>query len=208
MGERVTAGESTTVSLRRAPLSMIKERIEGVSGLHIDQDEVRHIKKFLWPEEVVELTIKQRKFRPGGSLITPTTFVATNKRLIILNRTRLGIRKNYEVIPYRYITAVKMEHGLWSCSVIIRVSSVESADTGHQGEVIGGIRWREAETLVHYLNKRIMHSHSESEAGHAAPKSQPAPDTKFCTDCGAKNPAQAKFCSSCGIQMTSIAYIG
>lgn len=187
------------VSLRRAAVSEIKGRIGGISGMHVDEREVDEVRKFLWPDETVELTIKQRKLRPGGSLITPTSFVATNKRLIIVNRTRLGIRKDFEVIPYRYITAVKLQHGIMSCSVLIRVSSVESGDTGGQAEAIGGIRPREADTLVHYLNKKIMESHhAPADERQKAPAKEVQQSSKFCTECGARNHVLAKFCAACG----------
>ena len=195
----MTAGETKLVSLRRAAVSEIKGRITGTGGMHVDEREVEDVRKFLWPDERVELTIRQRKLRPGGSLITPTSFVATNKRLIIINRTRMGMRKDFEVIPYRYITAVKLQHGMMSCSVLIRVSSVESGDAGGQAEAIGGIRPREAETLVHYLNKKIMESHhSPAEEKQKGPAREAQQSSKFCIECGARNPVLAKFCAACG----------
>lgn len=195
----MVVAETKLVSLRRAAVSEIKGRIGGISGMHVDEREVDEVRKFLWPDEKVELTVKQRKLRPGGSLITPTSFVATNKRLIIVNRTRLGIRKDFEVIPYRYITAVKLLHGIMSCSVVIRVSSVESGDAGGQAEAIGGIRPREAETLVHYLNNRIMESHGPVAGERLkAPAAEAQQSSKFCTECGARNNIMAKFCAACG----------
>ncbi|MDE1811145.1 MAG: PH domain-containing protein, partial [Candidatus Micrarchaeota archaeon] len=169
-----------------------------VHKMHVDQREVGEVRKFLGPEEVVEMTVRQRKLRPGGSLITPTSFIATNRRLMIINRTRFGIRKDYEVILYRNITAVKLAHGLFSCSVLIRVSNADTSDGQGQQEAIGGIRPREAEALTHYLNKKIINAHQADRQDAPSKQDSPQADSKFCIQCGSKNSVLAKFCAACG----------
>ena len=42
------------------------------------------LKGILWPGESVELAVEQRRVGLGGSVTTPTTVVATDKRLISL----------------------------------------------------------------------------------------------------------------------------
>ncbi|HVC58656.1 MAG TPA: PH domain-containing protein [Candidatus Acidoferrales bacterium] len=187
-----------TVSLRRLTALEKMDDSPVPKSMHVDEREVDEVRRFLWPGETVELTVKQRKIRPGGSLITPTSFVATNKRLIIINRTRLGVRKDFEVIPYRYITAVKLLHGLFSCSVLIRVSSVDSGDGKGQNEAIGGIRPSEAEVLVHFLNKRMIEVHQQTDKQKTPEPAEQKLEVRFCTECGSKNSAIAKFCASCG----------
>ena len=155
----MATAEAKMASLRRVPAVENMPLASDVHKMYVDQKEVNEVRKFLGPDEVVEMTVRQRKLRPGGSMITPTSFIATNRRLMIINRTRLGIRKDYEVILYRNITAVKLAHGLFSCSVLIRVSNADTGDGQGQQEAIGGIRPKEAEALTHYLNKKIINAH-------------------------------------------------
>ncbi len=47
--------------------------------------------------------------------------IVTNKRIIIINRATLGIRKDFETIPFTQITSVRLEKGIISSSVFVRV---------------------------------------------------------------------------------------
>ncbi|MDE1870430.1 MAG: PH domain-containing protein, partial [Candidatus Micrarchaeota archaeon] len=91
----------------------------------VDSREAEIVRHLLMPAERVEGTIKQRKLRPGGDLLTPTTLVATDRRLIIIYRTTLGMRKYYEIIPYRRITSVRIEHGIMSSSLHLNILGVD-----------------------------------------------------------------------------------
>ena len=48
--------------------------------------------------------------KPGGSaLATPNIVFATDKQVLIRNRTMLGMRENIEDMPYDKMVSVKLE---------------------------------------------------------------------------------------------------
>lgn len=88
-----------------------------------DKDELDEIKKIadrLDPDEKVLLVAKQARVRPGGSLATPNTIFATEKRLIIRDPSALGLRQSVEDIGYDKITSARLEKGVFSSKIIIR----------------------------------------------------------------------------------------
>jgi hypothetical protein len=97
--------------------------------MNVDQDELKAVKDILWQGEQVRGTFKQRMIGPGGSVTVPTSVIVTDNRVIIVNRATLGFRKDYEVIPYPKITSVRLEGGIISSSVFIRVEGYDR-DTG------------------------------------------------------------------------------
>jgi hypothetical protein len=170
----------------------------------IDQSEIQAAKSVLWPNENVEITVTQRRVGPGGSMTTPTTVIATDKRLIILNRASLGIRRDYEVIPYKQITSIRLEHGIISSSVFIRVQGYDR-DTGllqkgkEEGE-IDGLRNAEAHELADYLNRKVYEEDAPEDEG-PAPVDKAIGAYVYCSQCGTKDSADAKFCSKCGAKL-------
>jgi hypothetical protein len=120
-------------------------------------------RNILWPEETVLVTATERRIGPGGALITPTTVIATDKRMIIINRATFGIRSDYEAIPYSKITSVRMEKGIISSSVFLRVSGYTSAGAGERGFLkpgeqegeISGLRQNDAKALADFIGKMI-----------------------------------------------------
>lgn len=178
----------------------------------IADNEVRAVRKILWPDESVELTIKQRRLRPGGSLLTPTTFVVTNRRLIIVERSRYGIRKNYEVIPHKNITGVRLDHGIFSSSVFVRIPGY-SAEEGkfksglEEGE-IDGLRYKDAVVLADLLNEKVTERERKEEAKDIAimerhMDSRPGMYV-YCNNCGRKDNAGDTFCKYCGARLGHI----
>lgn len=165
------------------------------------------LKGILWPDERVELAVEQRRVGPGGSVTTPTTVAITDRRLIILNRATLGIRKDYEVIPYARITSVRLERGIISSSVFIRVEGYDR-DKGllkggdEEGE-IDGLRGGDAAALADSLNKKVNIKQDTSKQNEATGQQQRDGSGAyvFCSSCGARCGIGAKFCSSCGAPM-------
>ena len=145
--------------------------------------------------------IKQRKFGPGGDILTPTTIAATEKRLIIVYRTSLGMRKYYEVIPYRRITSVRIEHGLISSSLhfhVLGVDSEKQVRTGKSEGVIDGLRENEATSFGKFINRKISDVSSDLPSPHDV-DSELNPITEiFCRVCGARELSSSKFCRNCG----------
>lgn len=181
--------------------------------MNIDPTELNLARKVLWPDETVEGTIKQRRFMPGGSLITPTTVVVTDKRLIIINRASLGLRQDYEVVPYNAIVSVRLEHGIITSTVFVRVQGYE-ADKGllgggkQEGE-IDGLKNKDAVELSDYINKKIE-ERLDAQADVDKEISKQHLDSGvgayvYCNKCGTKNTASAKFCAKCGASIAKAA---
>ena len=84
-------------------------------------DEIEKIKDALRPGEEVLLVGKQSRIRPGGSLITPNTILATNQRILIRNPAMLGLSTSVEAYIYKNITGVTVKKGVFSSKVFITV---------------------------------------------------------------------------------------
>ncbi|MDE1846037.1 MAG: PH domain-containing protein [Candidatus Micrarchaeota archaeon] len=174
-------------------------------GLHsvggstlVDKHEASVVEHLLMSGEKVLMTIKQRKFGPGGDFITPTTLAATERRLIVVYRTSFGIRKYYEAIPYRRITSVRIEHGIFSSSLHLHVLGVESdklMSTGKFEGVIDGLRPEEASAFGNFINKKISDASPEMQRDLDI---EPAATDIFCSSCGMKELSSSKFCRNCG----------
>jgi hypothetical protein len=172
----------------------------------VDAEEAKLVAGLLWAEEIVEETAKQRRIGPGGSVTAPTSVVCTNKRLIIVNRATLGLRKDYEVIQYRQITSVRLERGIVSSSVFIRVQGYDR-DKGllaagkEEGE-IDGLRNNEAAHLADYLNKKIAAVvELPIKTGQQDQVDSAAGAYVYCTKCGNKDRAGVKYCENCGAKL-------
>ena len=109
-----------------------------------DKDELEEIRKIanrLGQDEKVRLVAKQSRMRPGGSaLATPNIVFATDRRVIIRNPTMLGMRENIEDIPYDKMTSVKLEKGVFSCTILIRAPGLSemSRVSKHSGLIAWG----------------------------------------------------------------------
>jgi hypothetical protein len=112
-----------------------------------DKDELEEIRKIanrLDQDEKVRLVAKQSRVRPGGSaLATPNIVFATDKRIIIRNPTMLGMRENIEDIPYDKMTSVKLEKGVFSSTILIRVPGL--SEISRVSKSSGLIAWGRGE---------------------------------------------------------------
>jgi hypothetical protein len=107
-------------------------------------EEIRKIANRLDQDEKVRLVAKQSRVRPGGSaLATPNIVFATDKRIIIRNPTMLGMRENIEDIPYDKMTSVKLEKGVFSSTILIRVPGL--SEMSRVGKSSGLIAWGRGE---------------------------------------------------------------
>lgn len=169
----------------------------------IDQGDVNSVKSILWPDEQVGVTARQRRVGPGGSVTVPTSIIATDKRIIILNRATLGMRQDYEVIPYKQVASVRLEHGIISSTVFIRVQGYDRDQgllkNGKEEGEIDGLNNKDAQALSDFINKQIeepgQEGESEGDAGSAVG------GYIYCTKCGMKNPTGSAFCSKCGAKL-------
>ncbi|MDE1804166.1 MAG: zinc ribbon domain-containing protein [Candidatus Micrarchaeota archaeon] len=180
-----------------------------------EHGEFSDIRELLAPNERIEAQATQRRWGPGGDLTTPITLIATDQKLIIINRTRLGMRKDYEIVQYANVVGTKMIHGFISSSIIIRIRGYKITTKNNKDEIDGFVSG-EAKSLVDYVNRRIGSTPGAAQAAQAAAsapqtngtgqdnggiKISPRGDIEYCPSCGARNIAGSKFCSSCGKKM-------
>ncbi len=175
--------------------------------MQVDQKELEAVKGVLWPGEQVLGTVRQRRVGPGGSLVTPTTVVVTDKRIIIMNRATFGLRQDYEVIPYSAIASVRREHGIISSSVFIRVLGYDKdhglLKSGDEEGEIDGLNNEDAAELADMINQKLE---GKYDAEQKINQMEEQVDSgigayRYCTKCGAKNAGDAKFCAKCGAQL-------
>lgn len=166
--------------------------------------DIKLVERILWQGERALGSFTQRRVGPGGSVTVPTTVIVTDKRLLIVNRATLGFRHDYEVIPYPSIMSVRLEHGIISSSVFIRVLGYDTdkglLKNGRQEGEIDGLRNSDAIELSDFINHQIRN------LADPKPNAGGEIDTGvggyvFCRACGAKNPLGSKFCGSCGKQL-------
>jgi hypothetical protein len=172
--------------------------------MNIDPDDMKVVQRILWPGEQVECTVKQRRIGPGGSIAIPTSVVATDRRIIIVNRATLGLRHDYEVIPYPTIASVRLEHGIISSSVFIRVQGYDTdrglLKNGKQEGEIDGLRNKDAEALANLITMKTQQATAPRQSVQGYPDNNVG-GYVFCTKCGAKNLGASKFCAGCGAQL-------
>jgi hypothetical protein len=175
----------------------------------VKADDIQGVKKILDDGEVVTITATQRRVGPGGALLTPTTIVCTNMRIIIMNRATLGFRNDYESIPYRQITSVRLENGIINGSVFIRVQGYDRdkglLKNGREEGEIDGLRLNDARLIADYINKMMGRFGGGMTSGPMDQFKTPAAtsdsDTVFCSKCGAPNKKGSAFCSKCGAKI-------
>jgi hypothetical protein len=159
----------------------------------IDQAAVNDAKKVLEPDEYVELTVEQRHLGPGGSFLNPTIIIATSKRLLIMNRATLGVKTSFEIILYANITSVKVDKGIFSSSLFIKIEhyDTEKGMKGGKEEMeVDGLNTRDAQMLADLIDNMLF----KAQEG----KKKPSNGERYCAKCGARNDIDAHFCDTCG----------
>lgn len=163
------------------------------------------VKMILTDGEEIELVVMQRRIGPGGALIFPKIIVATGNRIIIGSRKMMGIHKDFDVITYRAIRNVKLEHGLVSSTVII-ASEFFGRPSEHIAEEFGkifGLRYNDAIRLVEFIDKKISDPavHAEATVENENVAGLPREKSMACRACGAKNSVYSNYCSVCGAKL-------
>ena len=92
-----------------------------------EKEEVQKIADMLNEGEKVLCVARQARAKPGGSMTTPNTIFATDRRLIIRNPTMLGMRENVEDYYYDKITNIKVEKGVFSSTLVITAPGMGTA---------------------------------------------------------------------------------
>jgi hypothetical protein len=106
-----------------------------------DLEEVEKIRDTLMPDEMVLLVVRQSRIAPRGltrpgTIVTPNTIYATNRRLIIRDPTMLGLRAGIEDFPYKGITSVKLHKGVFSSEIRLRIPGLTETS-----RLPGALKW-------------------------------------------------------------------
>jgi PH (Pleckstrin Homology) domain-containing protein/putative oligomerization/nucleic acid binding protein len=102
-------------------------------------DEIEKIDKILNLEEKVLLVARESRLMPGGSILTPNTVIATDKRVIIRDPYMLGLKSELIDIPYDVITSVKLQKGVFTSTILFKAPTmVNKSKLGLMDENISG----------------------------------------------------------------------
>ncbi len=139
---------------------------DSISGdemaVHAEDIEMAKQRNALWSEETVMVTATQKTVAPGGSFLTPATVLATDKRIIIINRPLLGIRNEYEAIPYDRIASIRYERGVITSSIFLMLTGNTTLaehsflKQGEQEGEIKGLGHEDAKALSDFIQKLVI----------------------------------------------------
>jgi len=138
-------------------------------------NEIEKIEKILNSEEKVLLVARESRLMPGGSILTPNTVIATDKRVIIRDPYMLGLKSDLIDIPYDVITSVKLQKGVFTSTILFKAptmvnkSKLGLMDENISGEddqdgVIEALSKDKAEELLEIIRRRMKASTGEAEA--------------------------------------------
>jgi len=136
--------------------------------------EIEKISKSLLPGEEVLFVATQGRIVPGGSLTTPNTIFATNRRVIIRNPSLLGLRAGVEDYSYKSITGVKVEKGIFSSKVYITIPGLGGMESilrqhGIEEAELAAIPHEKAIELRNIINNGIIGLLSDKKVSLAYP---------------------------------------
>ncbi|HEY8140384.1 MAG TPA: PH domain-containing protein [Nitrososphaera sp.] len=115
-----------------------------------DKDEIEEIMKIsprLEQGEVVVVTAKQSRMKPGGSKVSPDSIFVTDRHLIIRNPSMMGMREKVWIIDYDKISSIDLEKGVFSSTLKIFAS-------GYHGD-IDAIDKTKAEQIITYAKTKM-----------------------------------------------------
>ena len=102
-------------------------------------NEIEKIDKILNSEEKVLLVARESRLMPGGSILTPNTVIATDKRVIIRDPYMMGLKSEIIDIPYDVITSVKLQKGVFTSTILFKAPTmVNKSKLGLMDENISG----------------------------------------------------------------------
>jgi hypothetical protein len=136
--------------------------------------EIGKIEKILNSDEKVLLVARESRLMPGGSVLTPNTVIATDRRVIIRDPYMLGLKSELIDIPYDVITSVKLQKGVFTSTILFKAptmvnkSKLGLMDENISGEddqegVIEALPKDKAEELLEIIRRR-MKANSTGEA--------------------------------------------
>lgn len=99
---------------------------------HLLDTETSAVLESLDNDEKIVQTARQR--RVSGAVISPSVYIATSKRLIIVNRIVEGVKSDIAFIPYRKMSSARVSHGVFFSSLHIAFND------GELGMVLRGVK--------------------------------------------------------------------
>jgi hypothetical protein len=154
-----------------------------------DLEDISKVTEMLNPDEKVLLVARQSRIKPGGSLHTPNTIYATDRRIIIRDPYMLGIKENVVDIPYDIVTSVKLEKGLLSSTLRFKAPGLMSSTKlgmmdsiidgeDDQGGIIEAIPKDKAQDLLEIIRSGMQSSTNRKSAPSINQKPNELPDSK------------------------------
>lgn len=137
--------------------------------------EIEKIEKILNSEEKVLLVARESRLMPGGSILTPNTVIATDKRVIIRDPYMMGLKSELIDIPYDVITSVKLQKGVFTSTILFKAptmvnkSKLGLMDENISGEddqdgVIEALSKHKAEELLEIIRRHMKVTGSDETA--------------------------------------------
>jgi hypothetical protein len=123
-----------------------------VAGTSIPRKWISRIQDALEPGEDVELAIAEHRIGSPKPFERAILF-CTNKRLIIMRRNIIGTYRTYKIIHYDEVMEVILHRGLHFSRIHFGMHG-EERETEEWKRWVWGLDHREAQALVHYMEKR------------------------------------------------------
>ncbi len=131
----------------------------------VDEKETERIRGRLDGGEVVVMSARQSRVKPGGaSIVNPNTIFLTDRRVIIRSPVSMGLGEHIEEYFYSQITNVRLEKGMLSASLVFHIPGMTELSKhdrkrigwGRNSEgAIDAIPKEAAERMYDYIRSRI-----------------------------------------------------
>jgi len=115
---------------------------------------LKKLKKLFDRREKVLAKSRQSRVYPGGSLLTPNTIIVTNKRVIIVNPSMLGLHKKIESYPFSRIFSVQLFNGIFTSKIILKIPGVTENQKPEEAE-ISALPKKEAREIFNIIQEKI-----------------------------------------------------
>ena len=136
----------------------------------VDEKETERIRGRLDGGEVVVMSARQSRVKPGGaSIVNPSTVFLTDRRVIIRSPVRMGLGEHIEEYFYSQITNVRLEKGMLSASLVFHIPGMtELSKQGRTREgAIDAIPKEAAERMYDYIRSRIDEARARAASAAA-----------------------------------------
>ena len=151
----------------------------------VDEKEAEKIKDRLDEGEVIVMSVRQSRVKPGGAaVVNPSTIFLTDKRVIIRSPTKMGLGEHIEEYFYHQITNIKLEKGMLSAALVFHIPGMTELSKMGRGAALWGknsdgtidaIPKKVAEKMYNFIREKIEEAKKQKEESKAAPSAQEDP---------------------------------